>query len=139
MAQIVRDVMNASPRTLDATDTITRAAKIMRDDNIGAVIVAQGRQLRGVVTDRDIVVRAVANGGNLSSVQLDEVCSGDIVTVPCDASLDDAADIMRMRAVRRLPVTEHGHVVGVVSIGDLAMERDSRSALADISAALPNV
>jgi CBS domain-containing protein len=138
MAQTVQDVMTSNPRTLKANDTIANAARLMRDDDIGTIIVTQGDQIRGVVTDRDIVVRAVADGADVSSMQLGDVCSGDIETVAPNTSIDDAVEIMRMRSIRRLPVVDGGRAVGVVSIGDLAIERDSTSALADISAARPN-
>jgi CBS domain-containing protein len=130
--------MTSNPRTLKASDTVANAARTMRDDDIGTVIVTQGDQIRGVVTDRDIVVRAVADGADVSSMQLGDVCSGNVETVTPDTSIDDAVEIMRMRSIRRLPVVDGGRAVGVVSIGDLAIERDSTSALADISAAPPN-
>lgn len=138
MAQTVQDVMTSNPRTLKASDTVANAARTMRDDDIGTVIVTQGDQIRGVVTDRDIVVRAVADGVDVSSMQLGDVCSGNVETVTPDTSIEDAVEIMRMRSIRRLPVVEGGRAVGVLSIGDLAIERDRKSALADISAAPPN-
>jgi CBS domain-containing protein len=138
MAQTVQEVMTANPRTCKASDTIIDAARIMRDEDIGDVIVTQGDQIRGVVTDRDIVVRAIAEGANPGGTQLGDVCSSDVETVTPDTSVDDAIEIMRMRAIRRLPVVDNGRPIGIVSIGDLALERDRGSALADISAARPN-
>jgi CBS domain-containing protein len=138
MARTVRDVMTANPRTLKASDTIMTAAQIMRDENIGTVIVTQGGQIRGVVTDRDIVVRAVGEGADNRSTQLGDICSADVETVTPDTSIDDAVEIMRMKAIRRLPVLDGDRPVGVISLGDIALERDSQSALADISAAKPN-
>jgi CBS domain-containing protein len=139
MAQTVRDVMTTNPRTLKASDTIATAARVMRDDDIGGVIVTQGDTIRGIVTDRDIVVRAVADGANASKSQLGDIVTEGVETVTPDTNLDDVITIMRMKAVRRLPVVDDGGgAIGIVSIGDLAMERDSDSALADISAAEPN-
>ena len=138
MAATVRDVMTANPRTLKASDTVATAAKLMRDEDIGTIIVTQGGKIRGVVTDRDIVVRSVADGANPANAQLGDMCSGDVETVTPDTTLDDATEIMRMRAIRRLPVVEGDRVIGVISIGDLAIERDRTSALADISSAKPN-
>jgi CBS domain-containing protein len=138
MAQTIRDVMTSNPRTLKASDTINTAASVMRDEDIGTVIVTQGDQVRGIVTDRDIVVRAVADGANTSSTQLGDLCSEDVVSVTSDTSIEDATEIMRMKAIRRLPVVDGGRAIGIVSIGDLAIERDRDSALADISAAEPN-
>ena len=139
MAQTVDDVMTRNPRTLKASDTIATAARVMRDEDIGAVIVTQGNAIGGVVTDRDIVVRAIADGANSKSMQLGDIGSDDVVTVTPGTSIDDAIEIMRMKAVRRLPVVgDAGEPIGILSIGDLAIERDSDSALADISAAEPN-
>jgi len=139
MAQTVRDVMTANPRASKANDTIATAARVMRDEDIGAVIVTQGDTIRGIVTDRDIVVRAVAEGANAGTTQLGEIVSENVETVTPGTGIDDAVTIMRMKAVRRLPVVDdNGRPIGIVSIGDLAIERDSDSALADISAAEPN-
>jgi CBS domain-containing protein len=138
MAQTVKDVMTSNPRALKASDTVVRAAQVMRDEDLGTVIVTQGDSIRGIVTDRDLVVRAIAEGADTNAMQLGDVCSGGIETVTPDTSIEDVVEIMRMKAVRRLPVVENGRAIGIVSIGDLAMERDSTSALADISAAPPN-
>ncbi|MDQ1519034.1 MAG: hypothetical protein QOI55_107 [Actinomycetota bacterium] len=138
MAQTVKDVMTRNPRLLKASETIVDAARVMRDENIGTVIVTQGDRIRGIVTDRDIVVRAIADGANPSSTQLGDIVSDHVETVTPDTDIDDAIEIMRMRAIRRLPVVDSGRPVGIVSIGDLAIERDRSSALADISAAQPN-
>jgi CBS domain-containing protein len=97
------------------------------------------RRLQGIVTDRDIVVRCVATGADVSQATLAEVCTDALVSVSPDTSIDEAAQMMREMAVRRLPVVERGQAVGIVSIGDLAIEREPRSALADISAAIPNI
>ena len=88
------------------------------------------------MTDRDIVVRGLAGGK--WSVELGDICSRDLVTVSPDESIDDAIGVMSWHAVRRLPVVEDGRAIGMVSIGDLAVERDRNSALADISAAPAN-
>lgn len=140
MAQQVRELMTQNLQTCPAGTTLDAAAKTMRDADIGDVLVlADDGTVCGVVTDRDITVRAVAEGHDASTVRLDEICSHDLVSVGPDTAAEDAAKIMRDRAVRRLPVIEEGKAVGIVSIGDLAIERDSESALADISAARGNV
>jgi CBS domain-containing protein len=135
MATAVRDVMAKNPVTLPKTTPLLDAAKSMKEKDIGNVIVLDGDQMCGVVTDRDIVVRAIAEGRDPSSTKLDDVCSHSIETLPPDASLDDAAKLMRDKKIRRIPIEENGKPIGIVSIGDLAMEIDDRSALADISAA----
>ena len=94
--------------------------------------------VRGIVTDRDIVVRCVAEGKNPTKTKVSEIFTTEPTTLSPDDSLDDAVDALREAHVRRLPVVEDGRVAGIVSIGDLAEARDERSALADISAAPPN-
>ncbi len=138
MAQSVRDVMTSNPETVEPSTPVTEAAAKMRDADTGAIVVTEGGQVQGIVTDRDIVVRAVADGGDPNDVKVQDVCTTEPTTVSPDDSLDDAVRTMRERNVRRLPVTEDGRVVGIISLGDLAIERDEDSALADISAAPPN-
>ena len=139
MAQKVREVMAQQPRTVPVTGTVQDAARTMRDADVGDVIVLEDDgSLCGIVTDRDIAVRVVAEGRDPSSTALRDITSRDVVTISPEDDLDRAAQVMRERAVRRLPVTEGGSVVGVLAIGDLAIERDADSALADISAAEPN-
>ncbi len=138
MANSVREVMTASPLTMSGNETLVAAARQMRDADVGNVIVSEGDSVRGIVTDRDIVVRAVAEELDPRTTTLADVCTHDVVTLNADDPIEQAVQTMRTHAVRRLPVTEGGKVVGVVSLGDLAVERDSDSALADISAAEPN-
>ncbi|HEX2047036.1 MAG TPA: CBS domain-containing protein [Acidimicrobiales bacterium] len=138
MAQKVRDVMTENLVTLPGSAPLADAARRMKEADIGDVIVMSNGDMCGVVTDRDIVVRAIAEGKDPQSATLDEICSHEVVTVGPDDSLDQAVQLMRQRAVRRLPVVEGGRPVGIVSIGDLAIERDETSPLADISAAEGN-
>ena len=138
MAQTLSAVMTRTPNTLDKTATVRDAAKLMRDEGIGDVIVCNDGQIAGIVTDRDITVRAVADGKDPASTKLGDICSGNPVCLSPDDTVDDAVRLMRDRAIRRLPVVENKRPVGVVSIGDLAVERDNDSALADISAAPAN-
>lgn len=137
MAQRISELM-ASPITIPATATLADAARTMRDANIGDVVVADGERPLGVLTDRDIVVRAVAEGRAPEQTPASELCSGEVVTVGPEDDVSQAVRTMREKAVRRLPVVADGRLVGVVSLGDLAIERDETSALADISAADPN-
>jgi CBS domain-containing protein len=105
----------------------------MRDGDVGAVLIEDGGTLKGIVTDRDIVVRAVADGRDPDEVRAEEVASMDVATLTPDQSLRDAARFMREHDVRRVPVVQDGRPVGIVSLGDLAIELDTDSALADIS------
>ena len=138
MAPTVRDVMTINPVTLPAQAPVVDAAKKMRDADIGDVIVLDGDSICGVVTDRDIVVRVLAEDREPAGTKLGEICSRDLATVSPDNYLTRAGDIMRERTVRRVPVVEDGKPVGIVSMGDLALERDPDSALGEISAAAPN-
>jgi CBS domain-containing protein len=139
MNESVRDVMTLAPCALSTRDTVTTAAQLMRENDIGDVIVLEGRRLFGILTDRDIVVRALAEGADLQATTVDRICSRDLTVIAPSASVGEAVRLMRDKAIRRLPVVdEHGEVVGIVSLGDVAVERDRRTALADISAAPPN-
>lgn len=138
MADKIGDVMTPDPATSEPSDSVLDAARAMRDGDFGAVVVVEGGQVRGILTDRDIVLRAVAEGKDPKKTEVRGVFTTDPATLSPDDSIDDAIDAIRAADVRRLPVVEDGKVVGIVSIGDLAVARDERSALADISAAPPN-
>ncbi|MET9968165.1 CBS domain-containing protein [Streptomyces sp. NPDC006356] len=139
MTQHVRDVMTTDPMTVEPLTSVQTVARMMRDEDIGAVLVTEGEHLRGLVSDRDLVIRAMAEGGDPDRTTVAEACSEDLVTVKPDDDLGLAVKVMREHAVRRIPVVDQGdHAVGIVSIGDLAIERDPKSALGDISAARPN-
>jgi CBS domain-containing protein len=130
--------MTVAPMTVEAGASTRDAAHAMRDDDVGALIVLEGGDLYGIVTDRDIVVRAVAEGLDPAATVVREVCSKNPTAIESDASIDDAVSLMREHALRRLPVTEGGQPVGILALGDLAVERDTDSALANISASDPN-
>ena len=137
--QSVRDVMTPDPSALEPSASVWDAAALMRAGGIGGVVVVEEDRLCGIVTDRDIVVRVLADGGDPAAVTVGEICSRDLATISPEATVDDAVQVLRERAVRRLPVLdEDGAVVGIVTIGDLAVARDRTSALADVSAAPPN-
>lgn len=138
MPQSIQEVMTPNPKTYPATTSIADAARAMRDNNIGDVLVERGGAVCGIVTDRDIVVRAVAEDRSPSEVCLGDICSGELTALAPTDSVDDAVQLMRENALRRLPICDDGKAVGIVSLGDLAVERDPRSALADISAMPPN-
>ncbi|WP_225753370.1 CBS domain-containing protein [Actinotalea sp. Marseille-Q4924] len=137
MAQTIADVITPDPVTIEATGTVREAAELMRAGDIGDVVVVEDGRLLGIVTDRDLVVRVLAVGGSPDD-PVRQACSTGLVTVTPDTSLEEAAQVMRQHDVRRLPVTVGDDLVGIVSIGDLAVERDPQSTLADISAAEPN-
>ncbi|MGW0431030.1 CBS domain-containing protein [Micromonospora sp. NPDC003197] len=134
----VGEFMTTRLVTMDGTDTLTAAAQEMRDRAIGDVIVTDGDAVLGIVTDRDITVRGVAEELDVDSATLNQILSQDVVTVSQYDDAVAAADLMRTYGVRRLPVLEDGRLVGLVSLGDIAVEREPQSVLADISADEPN-
>ncbi len=138
MTATIREVMTKDPVCMPADTSVCDAARMMRDRDIGDVILVDGDRIAGIVTDRDIVVRAVAEGRDFNTSTIGEIASRDLTTVSPDDGFNDAVQLMRQRDIRRLPVVENGKPVGIVTLGDLAMERDSKSALADISSAPPN-
>jgi CBS domain-containing protein len=138
MARKVDEVMTHDPRTVAAGDTLVEAARAMRDADVGDVIVVDHGRVAGIVTDRDIVVRAVAEERDPASTPVRDICSATVITVTHDQDLDDAIRLMREHDVRRLPVVQDGRPIGILSLGDLAVDRDPDSALADISAGDPN-
>ena len=110
----------------------------MRDEGIGDVLVSLDGGSFGILTDRDVAVRVVAEGRDPAGTQVGSVCTRDVATLAPDADADEAVRLVRERAVRRLPVVEDGRCVGIVSLGDLAVQLDRESALADVSAAPAN-
>ena len=138
MATTVRDVMTSALVKFPENATAAEAAQGMREWDIGDVLVERNGKVTGIVTDRDIVVRAVAEGRAPASVTLGEICSDMLVTVAPSDTVDEVVRLMRDNALRRVPVFDGDRAVGIVTLGDLAIERDDKSALADISAAPPN-
>ncbi|MDX2825041.1 CBS domain-containing protein [Streptomyces ipomoeae] len=138
MADFVREVMTSGVVTVRPDASLVEAAQLMRAQDIGDVLVAADGRLIGVLTDRDITLRAVADGVDPLTVSAQAVCTPHPVVVGPDDAVSVAVTLMRDHAVRRLPVLEDGHPVGMVSLGDLAVSQDPRSALADISRAEPD-
>jgi CBS domain-containing protein len=133
----VKDVMTPAPVGVYYSQTIGETARIMRDTQVGAVLVVNEGTLAGVVTDRDLVLRGLAEGEGPDSL-VGPLCSGDLVGVAADADLDQAERLMGEHAVRRLPVINDGQVIGIVSMGDLAISGEEDSPLAAVSRAQPN-
>jgi CBS domain-containing protein len=138
MAQSIREVMTADPRTVEAGATCVDAAREMRDGDVGSVVVVENGAVAGIVTDRDIVVRVVAGGTDPSSAKVRDAATMNPVTLTVDQSVDDAIRVMREQDIRRIPVVQDNRPAGIVSLGDLAIERDTDSALADIASEPPN-
>jgi CBS domain-containing protein len=138
MAQTVEEIMTRDPRTVSEDDSVLEAARIMRDENIGDVIVMHDGEVGGIVTDRDIVIRGVAEGRDPDSTKVGDVCTKEFEAIEPSTSVDDALRKMREADIRRLPVVEGDRPVGIVSLGDLAVEQEPDSTLADISSAAPD-
>lgn len=138
MAATIEALMTTDLVCCPSTASIADAAKLMREHDIGDVLVTgDGGRLAGIVTDRDLVVRCLADGAAAES-SVGQACSSDLTTLHLDSTVDDAVALMRARSVRRVPVVADGRAVGIVTLGDLAMERNPNSALSAISSAAPN-
>lgn len=137
MGTKVRDVMADRPRCVSPETPVSDAARLMRSEDVGSLPVLEGERLTGVLTDRDIVVRAVAEEKDPRGMPVREVASGELVTIGPDEDLSEALRLMAMHQVRRLPVVdEDDRLVGVVAQADVAMEakeKDVGQMLEDIS------
>ena len=129
----VRDVMTPGPIGVDYYQSIGEAARTMRDWGVGAVLVVRNESLYGLVTDRDLVVRAVAEARGADE-PVGPLSSANLIGVDADADVHEAMRLMRQHGVRRLPVLEDGQVAGIVSLGDLAMQDEPDLAFAQLSA-----
>jgi CBS domain-containing protein len=138
MADFVRDVMTPGVVAVRPDASLVEAAQLMRARDVGDVLVTVDEQLIGVLTDRDITLRAVADGVDPLTVSAQAVCTPNPVVIGPDDAVSTAVALMRDHAIRRLPVLADGHPVGMVSLGDLAVAQDPDSALADISRAEPD-
>ena len=138
MARTVREVMTRALRTVSPDSTLAEAAREMRDGDVGPVLILDGDDPFGILTDRDIVVRAIAEGGGADTTKVGDIATRGVIGLEVDQPIDAAAELMREHDILRLLVTEGGRPVGIIAIGDLAVELDTDSALADISAGSPN-
>jgi signal-transduction protein with cAMP-binding, CBS, and nucleotidyltransferase domain len=129
----VRDVMTPGPIGVDYYQSIGEAARTMRDWGVGAVLVVRNESLYGLVTDRDLVVRAVAEARGADE-PVGPLSSANLIGVDADADVSEAMRLMRRHTVRRLPVLEDGQVTGIVSLGDLAITGEPALAFAQLSA-----
>ena len=128
--------MTPGVRAVAPTDSVMEAARTIKEQDVGSLPVVEGERVVGIVTDRDIVVRAVAEDVDPRTATVGDVASGDLVTVEPDEDLDDALKLMAQHRVRRLPVVENGRLVGVVAQADVALEANDKDAgemLAEIS------
>ena len=121
----IRDLMTSNPATLEPSSTVADAAKVMASEDVGPVPIVEGERLVGMVTDRDLVVRVIAEGRDPNSTTLGEIASSDLVTIQPDTELEEATRLMSQHQVRRLPVVEEdGRLIGVVAQADVAQAGD---------------
>ncbi|MEH7512028.1 CBS domain-containing protein [Gottfriedia acidiceleris] len=118
----VRDVMSSSVECCSNQDSLQSVASKMESLNVGAIPVVENGQVVGMITDRDLALRGINQGGNANASQ---VMSNNIVTIDCNASLQEASNLMAQHQIRRLPVVENGNLVGILSLGDLAVQEQS--------------
>lgn len=137
MTVLVSEIMAPTPVTARPENTVVDVARIMRSEDIGAVLITDDEKLVGLVTDRDLVVRALADNIN-PETPVGELCSDQVQSVSPRLDVIQAAEVMRNAAVRRLPVVEDGKPVGMLSLGDIAVESAPESVLGGISSKMPN-
>lgn len=139
MPQSVAEVMTRDPLTVEESAPVTEAARVMRDQDIGDVIVTRADgTVCGIVTDRDLALRVVAEGLDPDSLKIEDVCDHRVISIGSREPVAKAVKLMTDNAIRRVPVIDDEQLVGILTLGDLAIERDPTSALADISEAPPN-
>jgi len=136
MTRKMRDIMSPAPVCMAPGESVSAAAQAMKQHGIGTVLADGG--LSGLVTDRDITVRVLAENRDPRTTRIGDICSTELVVLGPDDDVEQATRLVRERAVRRIPVLADGKPVGVVSIGDLALEKDPTSALSGVSSAPPN-
>lgn len=125
MGKTVRDAMTSNPCTIDAGKDVVYAAKMMKDEDVGVAPIVEGDQLVGVLTDRDIAIKVVAEGKDPKTTNVRDIASTNIVTVDPQQALDEALRLMAKHRVRRLPVVEEdGKVVGILAQADVALSGD---------------
>jgi CBS domain-containing protein len=124
MSNSVKDVMTANPRSIGTTDSVVEAARLMRDEDVGSLPVVEEGRLIGMITDRDIAIRVVAESAQPGSLTVGDVASRDAVTAQPGQDLDEALRLMAHHQVRRLPVVEGDRLVGILAQADVAHEED---------------
>ena len=117
----VRDAMSEDPRSISTSASVVEAARLMREADIGSIPITDGEQLVGMITDRDITTRVVAEAADLGTTSVGDVCSRDVTSVEADKDHEEAVELMARHQVRRLPVVENGRLIGLVSQADIAL------------------
>ena len=126
MAKSVRDTMTADPRSISASASVVEAARLMRQEHIGSLPITDDEKLVGMITDRDITTRVVAEAADPRTMSVGDVYSRDLISVEPDKDLGEALQLMARHQVRRLPVVENGRLVGIVAQADIALSENER-------------
>ena len=127
MAKSVRDAMTADPQSIGASASVVEAARLMREQHIGSLPVTEDDRLVGMITDRDITTRVVAESAVPETTSVGDVYSRDLVSVEPNSDLDEALRLMARHQVRRLPVVENDRLVGMVAQADIALKENERT------------
>ena len=117
----VKDLMSTNISVVDISTPVSEVAKTMKTENIGSVPVCKNGKVVGIVTDRDIVIREIAEGKNIVASKAEDVMTKDVSTVSSSSDIHEAAQLMSDRQIRRLPVVDNGNLVGMLAIGDIAV------------------
>lgn len=133
----VRDVMTSRVDSVTPNTSVVEIARLMKNTDVGSTPVCEGKKVIGIITDRDIVLKAVADGANIESISAKDIMNSEVITVTSDQDVHAAAHLMAEYQIRRLPVVEQGNIVGFLALGDLAVEKihinEAGDALSDIS------
>ena len=124
MANSVRDAMTADPRSIGKSVSVVEAARLMREQDIGSLPITDDERLVGMITDRDITMRVVAEAADPNATSVEDVYSRDLISVAPDNDLEEALGLMARHQVRRLPVVEDGRLVGIVAQADIALSEN---------------
>jgi CBS domain-containing protein len=128
MAKSVRDAMTENPRSIGQSASVVDAARLMREEHIGSLPITDDEKLVGMITDRDIATRVVAEAADPKTTSVGDVYSQDLISVEPDNELDEALQLMARHQVRRLPVVENGRLVGIVAQADIALRENEKTA-----------
>ena len=126
MAESVRDAMTEDPRSIGKSVSVVEAARVMREQDIGSLPIIDDELLVGMITDRDITTRVVAEAADPNLTSVEDVYSRDLISVEPDNDLDEALQLMARHQVRRLPVVENDRLVGIVAQADIALGENEK-------------
>jgi CBS domain-containing protein len=136
MAKSVRDAMTENPRSIGQSASVVEAARLMREEHIGSLPITDDEKLVGIITDRDITTRVVAEAADPNMRSVGDVYSRDLISVEPDNDLEEALQLMARHQVRRLPVVENGRLVGIVAQADIALSENEKAKTGELVQAI---